>query len=102
MAKMVMESIMKKYPQYCIIVYCDATDRRVNCGWTRFDYIGEPTPYFTKNSYFGQVDTAGFCKDSYYLYQAEWTYYKEAPMVHIFPYWDFNEGQELYLKLFYV
>ena len=23
--------------------------------WTGFDYIGEPTPYHTKNSYFGQI-----------------------------------------------
>ncbi|MFV0342143.1 MAG: glycoside hydrolase family 2 TIM barrel-domain containing protein [Anaerocolumna sp.] len=61
--------------------------------WTGFDYIGEPTPYHTKNSYFGQIDTAGFKKDSYYIYQAEWTDYKRKPMVHIFPYWDFSPGQ---------
>ncbi|WP_243122201.1 glycoside hydrolase family 2 TIM barrel-domain containing protein [Clostridium thermarum] len=61
--------------------------------WTGFDYIGEPTPYHTKNSYFGQIDTAAFKKDSYYIYQAEWTDYKTRPMVHIFPYWDFNKGQ---------
>ncbi|KUP21250.1 sugar-binding domain-containing protein [Paenibacillus sp. DMB5] len=61
--------------------------------WTGFDYIGEPTPYHTKNSYFGQLDTAGFPKDSYYIYQAEWTDYRTAPMIHIFPYWDFSEGQ---------
>ncbi len=58
--------------------------------WTGTDYIGEPTPYFTKNSYFGQVDTAGFPKDAFYLYQAAWT---EKPVVHLFPYWDFNQGQ---------
>lgn len=61
--------------------------------WTGFDYIGEPTPYHTKNSYFGQIDTAGFAKDAYYIYQAEWTDAKKAPMVHLFPYWDFNPGQ---------
>jgi beta-galactosidase len=61
--------------------------------WSGFDYIGEPTPYHTKNSYFGQIDTAGFKKDSFYIYQAEWTDYRTAPMVHLFPYWDFNEGQ---------
>lgn len=61
--------------------------------WTGFDYIGEPTPYHTKNSYFGQIDTAGFLKDSYYVWQSVWTDYKKMPMVHIFPYWDFNEGQ---------
>lgn len=61
--------------------------------WTGFDYIGEPTPYQTKNSYFGQIDTAGFPKDSYYIWQSVWTDYKLKPMIHIFPYWDFNEGQ---------
>ncbi len=61
--------------------------------WSGFDYIGEPTPYHTKNSYFGQLDTAGFPKDSYYVFQAEWTDAGRAPMVHLFPYWDFNPGQ---------
>jgi len=61
--------------------------------WTGFDYIGEPTPYHTKNSYFGQLDTATFPKDTYYIYQSAWTDYKKQPMVHIFPYWDFNPGQ---------
>ena len=61
--------------------------------WTGFDYIGEPTPYHTKNSYFGQIDTAGFPKDSFYVWQSAWTDYRQNPMIHIFPYWDFNEGQ---------
>lgn len=61
--------------------------------WSGFDYIGEPTPYHTKNSYFGQIDTAGFPKDSFYVWQSAWTDYRKKPMVHIFPYWDFNEGQ---------
>ena len=63
--------------------------------WSGFDYIGEPTPYHTKNSYFGQIDTAGFPKDSYYFFRAEWTDVKKAPMVHLFPYWDFNPGQKV-------
>jgi len=67
--------------------------------WSGFDYIGEPTPYFTKNSYFGQLDTATFKKDSYYIYQAEWIDYKKSPMVHIFPYWDFNEGQIIDIRI---
>ncbi len=61
--------------------------------WTGFDYIGESTPYNTKNSYFGQIDIAGFPKDSYYVFQSEWTSYKDNPMIHIYPYWDFNIGQ---------
>ncbi len=71
-------------------------DRAFSLGqfiWTGFDYFGEPTPYHTRNSYFGNVDTAGFKKDAFYIYQAEWTDYRTAPMVHVFPYWDFNEGQ---------
>ncbi|UUZ95360.1 DUF4982 domain-containing protein [Paenibacillus sp. P25] len=67
--------------------------------WTGFDYIGEPTPYHTKNSYFGQIDTATFKKDSYYIYQAAWTDYRTKPMVHIFPYWDFNPGQMIDVRV---
>lgn len=61
--------------------------------WSGFDYLGEPTPYHTKNSYLGQIDTAGFPKDSYYIFKAYWTDYKISPMVHLFPYWDFSPGQ---------
>ena len=61
--------------------------------WTGFDYIGEPTPYHTKNSYFGQIDTAGFPKDSYYIFKSAWTDHKTDPFIHIFPYWDFSPGQ---------
>jgi beta-galactosidase len=60
--------------------------------WSGFDYIGEPTPYNSKNSFFGQIDTAGFPKDSYYCFKAEWNR-SASPFVHLFPYWDFNEGQ---------
>lgn len=67
--------------------------------WTGFDYIGEPTPYHTKNSYFGQIDTAGFPKDAFYAFQAEWTDVKKAPMVHVFPYWDFNPGQLIDVRI---
>lgn len=73
----------------------DEKDREFVFGqflWTGFDYIGEPTPYHTQNSYFGQLDTAGFPKDAYYIYQAQWRKAKK-PMIHVFPYWDFNEGQ---------
>ncbi|MBQ5317832.1 MAG: DUF4982 domain-containing protein [Oscillospiraceae bacterium] len=60
--------------------------------WTGIDYIGEPTPYDTKNSYFGMADTCCFPKDIYYFYQSVWS---DEPMVHLLPYWDFNEGQEI-------
>lgn len=58
--------------------------------WTGMDYIGEPTPYHTRNSYFGFVDTAGFPKDSFYACKAFWN---AEPMVHIGVYWDWNKGQ---------
>lgn len=78
--------------------YCITADRDTpfSCGqflWTGFDYIGEPTPYQTKNSYFGQIDTAGIPKDAYYIYKGEWTDGVNDPFVHVFPYWDFNLGQ---------
>lgn len=64
--------------------------------WTGFDYIGEPTPYNTKNSYFGIVDTAGFPKDIYYFYQSVWLAPEQKKVVHIAPsYWDFTPGQEI-------
>lgn len=88
-----------KSVEFCI--YADR-DREYAAGqflWTGHDYIGEPTPYHTKNSYFGQIDTAGFPKDTYYMYQAEWTDYKKAPMVHLLPYWDFNEGQLIDIRV---
>ena len=69
------------------------------CGqfiWTGFDYIGEPTPYNTKNSYFGIVDTAGFPKDIYYFYQSVWISPEQKKVLHIVPsYWDFIPGQEI-------
>ena len=68
--------------------------------WTGWDYIGEPTPYHTKNSYFGQIDTAGFPKDTFYLYKSEWAYKKAEPFVHLLPYWDWNEGQLIDVKAY--
>ena len=58
--------------------------------WSGIDYIGEPTPYHTRNCYFGQTDTACFPKDAYYFYQAMWT---DRPTIHIGVCWDWNEGQ---------
>jgi len=60
--------------------------------WTGFDYLGEPTPYSwpSRSSYFGIVDLAGFPKDVYYMYQSEWT---DKPVLHVFPHWNWKEGQ---------
>ncbi|WP_245554832.1 glycoside hydrolase family 2 TIM barrel-domain containing protein [Cohnella laeviribosi] len=82
-----------KSAEACILAERDTPFSLGQFIWTGFDYIGEPTPYHTKNAYFGQIDTATFKKDSFYVYQAAWTDYKTKPMVHIFPYWDFNKGQ---------
>ncbi len=68
--------------------------------WTGFDYIGEPTPYGfpARSSYFGLIDLAGFPKDSYYMYQSEWT---DKPMLHLFPHWNWLPGQEIDLWAYY-
>ena len=68
--------------------------------WSGFDYIGEPTPYQSRNSFFGQIDTAGFPKDAYYFYQSVWTNAKTNPMIHILPYWDFNPGQMIDVRVY--
>ncbi|HYL99072.1 MAG TPA: glycoside hydrolase family 2 TIM barrel-domain containing protein, partial [Blastocatellia bacterium] len=60
--------------------------------WTGWDYIGEPTPYWwpARSSYFGIIDLAGFPKDTYYMYQSEWT---DKPVLHVFPHWNWEPGQ---------
>ena len=68
--------------------------------WTGWDYIGEPTPYHTKSSFFGQIDTAGFPKDTYYLFKSEWAGKNTEPFVHLLPYWDWNEGQVIDVKAY--
>lgn len=58
--------------------------------WSGFDYLGEPTPYYSsRSSYFGIIDTAGFKKDRFYLYQSRWR--PELPMVHILPHWTWPD-----------
>ena len=68
--------------------------------WTGFDYIGEPTPYGfpARSSYFGIIDLAGFPKDTYYMYQSEWT---SKPMLHLFPHWNWLPGQEIDMWCYY-
>ncbi len=88
-----------KNTEDCIIRDRDAKFCAGQFIWTGFDYIGEPTPYSTKNSYFGQYDTAGFPKDSAYVFRAEWTDHRKSPFVHIFPHWDFNEGQPIDVRV---
>lgn len=88
-----------KNTEACIIPDRDAEYCAGQFIWTGFDYIGEPTPYSTKNSYFGQIDTAGFFKDSAYIFKAEWTDVNKDPFVHIYPYWDFSEGQKIDVRI---
>ena len=68
--------------------------------WTGFDYIGEPTPYAypARSSYFGIVDLAGFPKDSYYMYQSEWT---DKDVLHLFPHWNWIPGQTIDMWCYY-
>ncbi|HSK68095.1 MAG TPA: glycoside hydrolase family 2 TIM barrel-domain containing protein, partial [Candidatus Limnocylindria bacterium] len=61
--------------------------------WSGQDYLGEPTPYHTKNSYFGMLDTAGFEKDAFHTFRAGWTDAGDRPLVHLYPHWDFSPGQ---------
>jgi beta-galactosidase len=66
--------------------------------WTGFDYLGEPTPYYTDwpslSSLFGIVDLAGIPKDRYYLYRSHWN--QELHTLHILPHWNWKgrEGQK--------
>ena len=68
--------------------------------WTGWDYIGEPTPYGfpARSSYFGIIDLAGFPKDTYYMYQSEWT---QKPVLHLFPHWNWVPGQEIDMWCYY-
>ena len=68
--------------------------------WTGFDYLGEPTPYPwpARSSYFGIIDLAGFPKDSYYMYQSEWT---DKPVLHIFPHWNWKKGDTVDVWAYY-
>ncbi|CAM8672758.1 beta-galactosidase GalB [Sphingobium sp.] len=58
--------------------------------WTGFDYLGEPTPYYTsRSSYSGIVDLAGFPKDRFWLYQARWR--PDLKFAHILPHWSWPD-----------
>jgi beta-galactosidase len=58
--------------------------------WSGFDYLGEPTPYYSaRSSYSGIIDLAGLKKDRFYLYQARWR--PDHKMAHILPHWTWPE-----------
>lgn len=69
--------------------------------WTGWDYLGEPTPYYTsRSSYSGIIDLAGFKKDRFYIYQARWR--PDLPMAHLLPHWTWpgREGEVTPIHLF--
>lgn len=58
--------------------------------WSGWDYLGEPTPYYSsRSSYYGVIDLAGFKKDRFYLYQSYWR--PDLPMAHILPHWNWPD-----------
>ncbi len=65
--------------------------------WTGFDYLGEPTPYYSDwpshSSLFGIIDLAGIPKDRYYLYRSHRN--KAERTLHILPHWTWpgREGE---------
>ncbi|MEE1650214.1 beta-galactosidase GalB [Brachybacterium sp. J144] len=69
--------------------------------WTGFDYLGEPTPYYSaRSSYTGIVDLAGFPKDRFWLYRSQWR--PEVPTAHLLPHWTWpgREGEVTPVHLF--
>ncbi|HMP91825.1 MAG TPA: glycoside hydrolase family 2 TIM barrel-domain containing protein, partial [Phnomibacter sp.] len=68
--------------------------------WSGFDYLGEPLPYLfpARSSYFGIIDLAGFPKDVYYMYQAEWT---TKPVLHLLPHWNWQIGDTVNVWAYY-
>ena len=61
--------------------------------WTGFDYLGEPDPCCgpARTSYFGIFDLAGFPKDRYWMYKAQWR--PDVPTAYILPHWN-HPGRE--------
>lgn len=63
--------------------------------WTGFDYLGEPTPYYSDwpshSSLFGIIDLAGIPKDRFYLYRSHWN--PTAQTLHVLPHWTWS-GRE--------
>ncbi|HET7038555.1 MAG TPA: DUF4982 domain-containing protein, partial [Gemmatimonadales bacterium] len=61
--------------------------------WTGVDYLGESFWPF-KGFSSAPVDIIGRPKDSYYLWQSQWT---DRPVLHLFPHWNWpgREGQTI-------
>jgi beta-galactosidase len=52
--------------------------------WTGIDYLGEAN-WPNKSSTAGVLDTCGFPKDGFFLYQSLWS---STPMIHLSPHWS--------------
>lgn len=84
-------------PEDNFIMYEDLPYDMGEFVWTGFDYLGEPTPYYTDwpshSSLFGIIDLAGLPKDRYYLYRSFWN--KRSETLHIVPHWTWpgREGE---------
>lgn len=61
--------------------------------WAGLDYLGEPSPYNSRSSYYGILDLAGFKKDRFYLYQSRWR--PDVRTAHIVPHWTWPERKGL-------
>ena len=59
-----------------------------------FDYRGEPQPfdYPLISCTYGAMDTCGFPKTLYYIYQA---WFLDRPVLYIFPHWNHKAGEEV-------
>lgn len=82
--------------------------------WTGFDYIGEPTPWngigvgsvsggaaAPRSSFFGIVETTGFAKDIYYLYQSLWN--DQVHTLHMTERWNddmVKSGENVLVQVF--
>ncbi len=77
--------------------------------WTGIDYMGEGIdpkipnePDMVATSHHGFVDFAGFPKDSYYLFQSQWTNKEDAPMAYIVPDdWNvWSDGDDVLVEVY--
>lgn len=68
--------------------------------WSAFDYLGDVSLFEHpgRSSYSGLLDRADFPKDVYYMYQSQWT---KTPVLHLFPHWNWTEGQEVDVWVYY-
>ncbi|MGA2977623.1 MAG: glycoside hydrolase family 2 TIM barrel-domain containing protein [Spirochaetia bacterium] len=59
--------------------------------WTGVDYLGE-SRWPLRVAASGVVDTCGFVKDGYFLYQSVWT---RKPVLHLFPHWNHSQAGKI-------